>query len=387
VDFRLGPAPEEVRRQIREFLREHYTEEARERERREGNGHDWELFRKLAERGWVSAAWPREVGGGGRDPYEMLVFQWELGKAEFPWFGLLNNALVGRTLLELGSDWQRREVVPRIVRGEILVSLGYSEPMAGSDVASVQTAARRDGPGWVVDGQKMFTTQAHLAHYVFALTRTNREVAKHRGLTVFLIPTDAPGVEIQPIRTVGGERTNAVYLSGVRVGDELRVGEVDGGWKVVRHALGLEQGVGFADRMELFVERAREWAARRDERGARPLDDARVRERLARASIHAEVAKLLRQRVAWLHATGQLERGEGPMAKLFSAEKFVEDVSDVMELLGPAGVLRHGESGAVAEGFFEEAFRAAPVTRIYGGSNEILRSQIAEGRLGLPRTR
>ena len=387
MDFRLGPAPEQVRREIREFLAEHYTEEARERERRLGNGHDWELFRRLAERGWVSAAWPREVGGGGRDPYEMLVFQWELGKAEFPWFGLLNNSLVGRTLLELGSEWQRREIVPRIVRGEILVSLGYSEPNAGSDVAAVQTTARRDGAGWLVDGQKMFTTQAHLAHYVFTLTRTNREVAKHRGLSVFLIPTDAPGVEIRPIHTVGGERTNAVYLAGVRVADELRVGPVDGGWSVVRHALGLEQGVGFADRMEGFVERAREWAAARDARGERPIDDPRVRERLARASIHAEVAKLLRQRVAWVHASGQTERGEGPMAKLFSAEKFVEDVNDVMELLGPAGALRHGEPGAIAGGFFEEAFRSAPVTRIYGGSNEILRSVIAEGRLGLPRTR
>jgi alkylation response protein AidB-like acyl-CoA dehydrogenase len=387
MDFRLGPGPEEVRRQIRAFVREHYTEEARERERLEGNGHDWELFHRLAERGWVSAAWPREVGGGGRDPYEMLVFQWELGKAEFPWFGLLNNSLIGRTLLELGSEWQRREVVPRIVRGEILVSLGYSEPNAGSDVASVQTAARRDGDGWVVDGQKMFTTQAHLAQYVFALTRTNREVPKHRGLTVFLIPTDAAGVEIQPIRTIGGERTNAVYLSGVRVSDELRVGEVDGGWKVVRYALGLEQGVGFADRMELFLERARAWAMQRNAQDERPLDDPRVRERLARASIHAEVARLLRLRVAWLHASGRPERGEGPMAKLFSAEKLVEDVSDVMELLGPMAVLRHGEPRAVAEGFFEEAFRSAPVTRIYGGSNEILRSQIAEGRLGLPRTR
>ena len=387
MDFRLGPAPEEVRREIRAFLREHYTEEARERERREGNGHDWDLFRKLAERGWVSAAWPREVGGGGRDPYEMLVFQWELGKAEFPWFGLLNNALVGRTLLELGSAWQRREVVPRIVRGEILVALGYSEPMAGSDVAAVQTTARRDGDGWIVDGQKMFTTQAHLAQYVFTLTRTNREAAKHRGLTMFLIPTDAPGVEIQPIRTVGGERTNAVYLSGVRVADALRVGEVDGGWTVVRHALGLEQGVGFADRMELLVERAREWARTPDARGRRPIDDARVRERIARASVHAEIAKLLRVRVAWLHATGRRERGEGPMAKLYSADKFVEDAIDLLALVGPAGALRHGEPGAVADGFFEETFRSAPVTRIYGGSNEILRSQIAEGRLGLPRTR
>jgi hypothetical protein len=317
----------------------------------------------------------------------MLVFQWELAKAEFPWYGLLNSSLVGRTLLELGTAWQRSEIVPRIVRGELLIALGYSEPKAGSDVAAVQTAARREGDEWVVDGQKMFTTTAHLAHYVITRVRTNREVAKHRGLSVLLIPTDAPGVEIQPIATLGGERTNAVYFSDVRVADRLRVGEVDGGWKVVRHALGLEQGMGFADRMEAFVERAREWALRRDARGERPLDDPRVRERLARASIHAEVAKLLRQRVAWLHATGQRERGEGPMAKLYSAEKFVEDASEVMELLGPTGVLRHGEEGAVADGFFEEAFRGAPVTRIYGGSNEILRSTIAEGRLGLPRTR
>jgi len=202
LDFRMGPAAERVAEEIRAFLAREFGEAERERERKAGGGHDWPLHRKLAEHGWVSAGWPKALGGGGRDPWEIHALYWELSKAGFPWFGLLNNGFIGHTLLALGTEAQKRELVPRIAGGEVLVALGYSEPGSSSDVAAARTQARRDGDGWIIDGEKMWTTTAHEAQLVFTLTRTSQHDRPHRGLTVFLVPTDAPGVEIGPVHTL-----------------------------------------------------------------------------------------------------------------------------------------------------------------------------------------
>jgi alkylation response protein AidB-like acyl-CoA dehydrogenase len=316
-----------------------------------------------------------------------LTLYWELSKAEFPWFGLLNNAFLGHTLMALGSEQQKAELVPQIAAGDIMISLGYTEPGSGSDVASARTQASRDGDDWIVNGQKMFTTTAHMSQYVFTLLRTDPEQSKHRGLTMLIVPTDAEGVTIHPVHTLGGERTNAVFFDNVRVSDTLRVGEVNEGWAVVRFALGLEQAMGYADRQEAFVEALDRWAAEEDASGQRPIDDTRVQERLAQTAINAEVAKLLRHRSTWSEANGLDTSVQGPMTKAFSAKTFLDDSRKWMDLLGPEAVLEHGASEAVAQGIFAETYRATPVTTIYGGTVEILRSMIAQVGLGLPRNR
>ena len=387
LDFHLGAKAERVREQIREFLRREFTAEDAERERREGGGHDWRLYHKLAAYGWVSAGWPKEMGGGGRDPYEILALYWELSKAGFPWFGLLNNGFIGHTLMALGTEAQKRDLVPRIAQGEVLVALGYSEPGAGSDVAAARTQARREGDGWVIDGEKMWTTTAHEAQYVFTLTRTSQQDRPHRGLTMFLIPTDAPGVEIRPVHTLGGERTNSFSLSQVRVPDSARVGEVDQGWAVVRFALGLEQAMGYADLQERFLEEASVWVQTPGADGLLPFADSRVRDQLAQSAIHAEVARLLRYRSTWLSAEGRPLGAKGAMTKSFSAATYLEDTQAWSELAGPLAMLAHDESRRVAGGIFEEVFRQTPVNTIYGGTVEILRSLVAESELGLPKSR
>ena len=387
LDFHLGPKAERVREEIREFLRREFTAEEAARERREGGGHDWPLYRKLAAYGWVSAGWPKEMGGGGRDPYEILALYWELSKAAFPWFGLMNNGFIGHTLMALGTEAQKRDLVPRIAQGEVLVALGYSEPGSGSDVAAARTQARRDGEAWILDGEKMWTTTAHEAQYVFTLTRTSQQDRPHRGLTMFLVPTDAPGVEIRPVHTLGGERTNSFSLSQVRVPDSARVGEVDQGWAVVRFALGLEQAMGYADLQERFLEEVSVWALARGADGARPFDDPRVREQLAQSAIHAEVARLLRYRSTWLSAEGKPMGAKGAMTKSFSAATYLEDTQAWSELAGPLALLADDEPLRVAGGLFEEVFRQTPVNTIYGGTVEILRSLVAETELGLPKSR
>jgi alkylation response protein AidB-like acyl-CoA dehydrogenase len=387
MDFRLGPKAEEVQREIRNFLKENFSEEDRKESVSDGGGHNWDLYRKLAAEGWVSAGWPEELGGGGRDPYEILTLYWELCKADFPWIGLLNNGFIGHSLLAMGTEKQRSEMVPRIAAGEIAFALGYTEPGSGSDVAGARTQATPDGDDWIIDGQKMWTTTAHTAQYIFMLVRTSTQDRPHRGLTMFLVPTDAEGVDIQAIQTMGGERSNGVYLTKVRVSDENRVGEVDKGWSVVRFALGLEQAMGYADLQERFIQNAGAWALEEGPDGHRPFDDPRIKEQLGQTAVHAEVSRLLRHRSTWLSAEERDLGAKGAMTKSFSGTSYLEDAQNWMDLVGPAGLLREDEDGAVALGNFDEAFRQTPVNTIYGGTVEILRSLIAELELGLPKSR
>jgi alkylation response protein AidB-like acyl-CoA dehydrogenase len=265
--------------------------------------------------------------------------------------------------------------------------LGYSEPDAGSDVAAVATRAVRDGDEWVIDGQKMFTTMAHEAHFVFLLCRTNLDVAKHEGLTMFLVPMSSPGIEVTPVHTMGGERTNITFYSDVRVPDSCRVGDVDGGWAVMHAALVYERNSANWGEPAGLLDAVAGWACTPGAGGARPIDDPRTCERLARHAIALEVGRLLLYRAARLAATGAMTHVEGSMAKLWITEAFVDAAGDLTDLLGPLGLLRPGDPAAPVAGLAEHAYRHAQVTTIYGGSSEVQRGIIAERGLGLPRTR
>ncbi|ROO85177.1 hypothetical protein EDD29_2717 [Actinocorallia herbida] len=384
MNFELDAAAEAFRAEVAAYLDEHLTPEVRERVRRSGSMHDWELHRALARRGWLAAGWPVEYGGQGRSPLELMAMREELKRRHAPTEGLGMTVLVARTILAAGSPEMKADVVPRAVRGEILLCLGYTEPHGGSDVASARTRAERDGDGWVVNGQKVFTTLAEEAHYVFLLTRTNAEAPKHKGLTLFLVPTDAPGIEIRPIATLGGERTNTVHYTDVRVPDSARVGEVDGGWDVLMLALTFERsGIGDDSRLlETIVAAARNPGSPH----TASLGDPVVRERLARLAIDVEVAKLLGRRACWIEATGGTPTVEASMHNLFHAESRVRFSSVLLDLLGPEGLREVGDPDAVAGGAFAEEFRHAVVLPIWGGSSEVQRRIIAERGLGLPRS-
>ena len=237
MNFDLGPENDAFRAEVVAYLDEHLTPAVRQRVRATGIMHDWELHRALAAKGWIAAGWPKEYGGQGRSPLELMAMREELKRRHAPTEGLGMTILVARAVREFGSEELRKRIIPAAINGEILMCLGYSEPQGGSDVASAQTRAVRDGSDWVVNGQKVFTTMADQATYVFLLTRTNTDVRKHRGLTMFLVPMHSPGITIDPIHTLGGERTNQVFFEDVRVSDALRVGEVDGGWDVLLGAL------------------------------------------------------------------------------------------------------------------------------------------------------
>ncbi|MEX2269759.1 MAG: acyl-CoA dehydrogenase family protein, partial [Acidimicrobiia bacterium] len=224
--------------EVRAFYDEHLTEAMLEKERREGNGFIPSLQLAMGARGWV---WPGalvEEGGAGLDPMRALLVDYELQRRVGPLLPLYGSIrLVSAVVRTFGSDELKERVLPAVARGEVLMSLGYTEPDAGSDAAAIRTRAVRDGSEWVITGQKMFTTGAQLCQYSMVTARTDPDAPKHRGITMFLVPLDVDGVEVRGIETLGGERTNFVFYDGVRIDDTYRLGEVGEGWQVAASGL------------------------------------------------------------------------------------------------------------------------------------------------------
>jgi alkylation response protein AidB-like acyl-CoA dehydrogenase len=296
--------------------------------------------------------------------------------------------MAARTVMRFGDDALKREVLPQIGSGDAICSLGFTEPECGSDVAAARTRAVREGDDWVIDGQKMFTSGADIAQYVFLLTRTNPEVPKHRGLTMFFVPLDTAGIEIQPIETLSDERTNVTYYTKVRVPDRYRVGDVDGGWTVLTHLLKLEHVAAFEPQQRRMLAEAVAWAREATRDGRPALELARVRARLAQVAIQTEASSALAARSLWVGAEGVDDPAAGPMAKLGSTDGFIRSAADLMDLCAPDSLLR-GPAGGGATGAsaVEFGYRLSTATSIYGGTSEIMKSIVAQVSLGLPRSR
>ena len=358
-------------------------------QQRSGCHQTMDLHTRLARDGILGAGWPAEYGGSDVDPgFTRAVFD-ELTRRGLLSDGWATTIMVTHTIAHIAAEEQKRACIPAALRGEMLIALGYSEPDSGSDVAAAKTTAVRDGQEWVINGQKMFTSTAQLATHVFVLARTNPEAPKHKGLTLFLVPTSSTGYEIRPIRTLGGQVTNATFYADVRVPDAARIGGVDAGWSVMKVALVYERGVGSTASMEQTLARdLAAWTrqARRPD-GTTAFDDPLTAERIGRIAVDEAVFRALDLQMRWQAAKGELPQVEGSMRKLFWAESAQRHYSDTLDILGPEGVLAPGATGAPAGGTFEQDFRAAVVTTVYGGASEILREIIAERRLGLPRNR
>jgi alkylation response protein AidB-like acyl-CoA dehydrogenase len=343
------------------------------------------FLRKLAERGWLGMSWPREYGGQERPGiYDYLLTEC-LSRAGAPQPGK-GVGIVGKTIMRHGNEKLKRFFLPRIIRGEIEFAIGYSEPGAGSDAANMQLRAVRDEArgGWVLTGQKTWTTSAHFADWYWVGARTDPS-SKHRGITLFLIPMDHPGLTVRPIWTIGDERTNEVFFDGVFVPDDFVVGEVNAGWTYICEALDLERfammPVGPLERkLEALVEWVR--TARRD---GEPLRrDPLVRSRIAWLVTRLEVARMLQRRVIAEAVKGGVPTVASSKYKLYMNEQSKALADAAQDLLGPAAQLRHGEPGAPLAGRFERSYRYTVVDTIGGGTSEIQRNIIARRGLGLP---
>ncbi len=383
IEFDLGDDARAITSEINAFFERHVTPEMRETFHYSWEGYNPQIHRKLAEAKLLFPGLPKEMGERGLAPYAKIAAMDAFEHQGYNTPAANVAQMVALIIHRFGSDDLKREVLSKLMAGEALASLGYSEPGSGSDVFAAQCKATRDGDGWRIDGTKMFTSGANLASYVLMLCRTNPDVPKHKGLTMFIVPLKAEGVTIQPVHTFQDERTNITFYDGVRIPDSWRLGEVDGGVRTMSASLELEHGGGFSKVMRAML-KAAEALSRELEHDGRPLiEDASAQRRLARATANLWVSDMLIFRAQWTIAEKKPNHAFGPMAKLFSSEKFLTDSRDLLDLTAPVSLSKR--SGPA--GFLNQCYRHAQGTTIYGGTSEVHRSMIAERALELPRTR
>jgi alkylation response protein AidB-like acyl-CoA dehydrogenase len=386
MDFALTPEQQAWVEQVRAFLREHFDPEAEAEARRRGNEASGPVLRRfrarMAERGWLALTWPVEHGGAGRSMFEQFLLMDEFAYWGAPAIDMTSSA-VAPTLMRVGSEEQKRRWLPAILAGEVEVAIGYSEPDAGTDLASVRTSARRDGDAWVITGQKLWNTGAEFASHEWLLCRTDPEAPAHKGLSVFLVPIDSPGVQVQPIVTWGGIRTNAVFFDEVRVADDHLVGELNQGWRYVTTALDFERvAIGVTGGLRRLHDELVRYLAGRVEDGRPLLERDDVRHTLADLGARIELARLLNYRAAWMVDQGQVPNAEASMTKVVTTELQARLAASALDLAGPdASVL----AGAGAVALAHPAYRQAPYLRFGGGTNEVQRDIIAQRGLGLAR--
>ena len=383
IDVDLGEEAHALAREVDAFFQKTLTPELKAKAHYSWAGHDPYVHKKLAEANLLFPAWPKEKGGRGAPPYarHAAAMIWE----KHGWSGHASGTtqMVAVIIDRFGSEELKRDVLAPILAGEVVCSLGYSEPGSGSDVFAAQCRATPDGNGWRIDGTKMFTSGANLSDYVLMLTRTNPNLAKHKGLTMFIVPLKAGGVTVQPVHTFQDERTNITFYDGVRIPDSYRLGEVDGGVRTMSASLELEHGGGFSTWQFTMLHAAEALCREIEYEGRSLIEDRATQIRLARTNAHCLISEMLGLRSIWAAEERINLPAVGPMAKMFSSEKFLEDASDLLDATAPLSLSkREGPAGLI-----NQCYRHAHGTTIYGGTSEIHRSMIAERALGLPRSR
>lgn len=342
------------------------------------------FMKRLAAKGYLGMSWPKQYGGQDKPGiYEYLLNE-ELASVGAPLIGK-GVGCIGKTLINHGSEKLKDEFLPKILRGEIEFALGYSEPNAGSDLAALKLKAEKDGDGWRLNGQKMWTTSAHFADWYWVAARTDPDLAKHKGISVFLLPMNHPGLTVHPIDTMGDHRTNAVFFDDVWVHEDYLVGELNKGWRYICEALDYERFTLFTigplrKKFEVLVDMVRN--VRRD---GRPLiDSPTVRTVIARLATEVEAATMLQRRVIAAAADDSVPTVEAAMFKLYSTGLGQRLADIALDLLGPVGVLSHSWVDAPLAGKWEHSYRATVVDTIGGGSTEVQKNIIARRGLGLP---
>lgn len=345
------------------------------------------LLRRIGADGMLGLGWPVEYGGQGRGADEQFVFFDEAYRAGAP-VSMVTLNTVGPTLMKYGTEAQKEYFLPRILAGELVFAIGYSEPEAGTDLAALRTRAVRDGDSWVIDGQKIFTSNAQNADWIWLACRTDPDAPKHRGISIVLVPTDAPGFSWTPIDTVGGLTTTATYYDGVRVPVTALVGAENGGWGLITNQLNHERVALAAIGMQAedFYEAALAFARTPDPMtGRRPADEPWVRSRLAEAHARLAATRLLNWRLVGAVGAGALAPGDASGVKFAGTESAVEVYRMCQEVTGDAGSVRSGSPGAFGDGELERMNRAAQINTFGGGVSEVQREIVATMRLGMKR--
>ncbi|MEM1114084.1 MAG: acyl-CoA dehydrogenase family protein [Pseudomonadota bacterium] len=379
----------DVRAYMRGVMDEDMLAERKDPELKEGGGP---VFRKklaqMGSDGWIGLSWPKELGGRELSAMEQYVFTNEVVRSGFA-YPFLTTESIAPVLAANASEEVRETVVKSILRGETIIAVGYSEPGAGTDLASLKTRAVRDGDDWVINGQKMWTSLANYADYVWLAARTDPEAEKpHKGLTMFLVPTSDPGFSCTPVHTLG-VRTNATYYSDIRIPDSYRVGEINAGWKLITGQLNIERlALVTHGQAATLYEEVCTWAAETPSpRGGKVIEQPWVQHNLAEVHRGLEVLKLICWKQAWAMDQGTLGMAEASVAKVYGSEFLVELYRKLLEIMGQAGAITEDSPGAVLQGKIEFRYRVGSILTFGGGTNEVQRDIIAMAGLWMPRTR
>jgi alkylation response protein AidB-like acyl-CoA dehydrogenase len=392
MDLGFTPEQQALRAELRDYFDELMTPEVRaaltSTEGEYGDGTVYrEVVRQMGRDGWLTLGWPKEFHGGGRSTVDQLIFLDEAAVAGAPVPFLTINT-VGPTIMRFGTDQQREQFLPRIAAGEVHFAIGYSEPGAGTDLASLRTRAVRDGDEYVVNGQKMWTSLIQYADYVWLACRTDPQAQRHQGLSILIVPTDAPGFAWTPVRTMAGPGTSATYYHDVRVPVTALVGEENRGWSLITNQLNHERvALTSSAPLRAALRDVRDWARETTlPDGRAVIEQEWVRVHLARVHAKAEFLKLANWKVAAAQADSP-SPADASANKVFGTELAIEAYRLLMEVLGANALVRQGSRGALLRGRIERYHRSSLILTFGGGTNEVQRDIIAAAGLGLPTAR
>ncbi|MGY8681559.1 acyl-CoA dehydrogenase family protein [Bradyrhizobium sp. UFLA05-153] len=394
MDFQLTESQREWRDEVRAFLRENVTPELERELYNEGIPHEPGVWRwgpearkfreKVGQKGWFGLTWPKEYGGLGKGAIEQHILMSEFDYALVPGSDMTVTT-VAPIIMRYGTEGNKRDFLPPIARGEIHIALGYSEPDAGTDLASLKMRAELEGDEWVVNGSKIWNSQGHVATHEWLCVRTDPSAPKHQGISVLMVPLSTKGIEVRPLIAWSDYRTNQVFFTDVRVPRRNLIGEVNKGWEYITGALALERGA-LANAGDLRRELDDLIKACRASPigGVLLIDEPDVRRRLAELDADVEVARLY-----GLRAASQIERGEMPTTTVTAEKVYVSEVRQKiadfgMQIFGMHGQLNWRDPAAPGHGAIERLYRHAPVGRFGGGANEVLRDAIAQHGYGMP---
>ena len=399
MDFGFSPEQMALRDEVRQFIAENVTAELIEEMENEGERVRGPLVsvlhKKIAEKGWVGISWPKEYGGQDGSRIDQYIVEEEFTRNGISVGGAGSGA---PAILAAGTDEQKKHFLPGLISGDIVFALGFTEPQAGADLAGLQCRAVKDGDEYVINGQKMYTSAAHYATHIYLMVRTDPDAPRHRGISIFLVPMDTPGITVRALWTIqndppappgttyGMPRTNETFFEDVRVPATCMLGEENAGWYVGAMGLNLDR-VG-ASRYLISVRRDEDiinWVKENDLDGHSLAQDPAIRDKLAELWIEAQVCRLMTMRSMSLVESGGNFTYEGSAEKVWAPEHGVKTTETISQILGPYAQLLNGSEGAIEDGVFAHNMMGSFQSGINHGSVQVMRDQMARRGLGLPR--
>ena len=378
---------EELRDYFNDLMNENLVKELKMSGGEGGGGPEFKkALKKIGQDGWIGLSWPKKYGGQEASYLEQYIFTEEIMRSGFP-YPFLTTDSIGPTIAEYGNELIKRDLIPGILSGDIIFAIGYSEPDAGTDLASLSTKAILKNNKWIINGQKMWTSLADYSDYIWLAVRTDPKSNNHKGLSILVVPTNSKGLTISPIYTLGGVRTNTTFYDNVEIPESNLVGEVNKGWNLITGQLNRER-LSLVNNapVEKLLEDVTKWANNTvDNKGNKLIDENWVKSNLALVKSGSEALKLLCWKQAWLMTTNKLDMADASVAKVYGSEFFIEAYRLLMEIIGQESTLTSKSEKNILEGRLEMLYRVSSILTFGGGTNEVQRDIISMIGLNMPR--